>query len=150
MEKLAALCCLWANGLGTKENYMAELDRLFLEDPGDDFLLELEGFGNDCARAWERLGWLAGGSLNIDIFGKELFAALEKVYNENKFPLDEFGRRCFKMWCALPYKPYRSECIEPFHTLTYAADPLSYGDEGQSRNLFEAAFDFYKITQEQE
>lgn len=144
MEKLVALCYVWAFGLDDKVDYYAELDRLFLDNPEDDLLLELEGLGNDRTAAWERLGWLAGSSLNIDIFGKELFAALEKVYNENKFPLAEFGRRCYKMWCALPYKPYQYECIEPFHTLTYADDPLSYGDEGQSRDLYEAAFDYYK------
>lgn len=144
MEKLVALCYVWVFGLSDKDDYYAELDRLFLENPEDDYLLELEGFGNNRAAAWERLGWLAESSLNIDIFGKELFAALEKVYNENRFPLAEFGRRCYKMWCALPYKPYQSEHIEPFCTLTYADDPLSYGDEGQSRNLYEAAFNFYK------
>lgn len=144
MEKLVALCYVWAFGLSDKDDYYAELDRLFLENPEDDFLLELEGLGDDRAAALERLGWLAGSSLNIDIFGKELFAALEKVYNENRFPLDEFGRRCYKMWCALPYEPYNSEHIEPFCTLVYADDPLSYGNEKQSRDLYEAAFNFYK------
>lgn len=144
MEKLAALCCLWAFGLGTKEDYSEELDRLFLEDPESDFLLELEVLGSDCLAAWKRISPLVESSLNVDIFGKELLAALEKVYNENRFPLAEFGRRCYEMWCALPYKPYQYECIEPFHTLTYADDPLSYGDEGQSRDLYEAAFNYYK------
>lgn len=46
MEKLAALCCLWAFGLGTKEDYYSELDRLFLENSEDNFLPELEGLGN--------------------------------------------------------------------------------------------------------
>ena len=144
MEKLVALCYVWAFGLDDKTDYYTELDRLFLKNPEDDFLLELEGLGDDRAAAWERLGWLAESSLNIDVFGKELFAALEKVYNENRFSLTEFGERCYKMWGGLPYMPYQHECIEPFHTLTYAADPLSYGDEGQSRNLYEAAFNYYK------
>lgn len=143
MEKLVALCYVWAFGLSGKDDYAAELNRLYLENPEDDILLELECLGDDRAAAWARLGWLAD-RLNIDSFGKELFAALEKVYSENRFPLAEFGRRCYELWRALPYHPYQYEHIEPFSTLTYADDPLSYGDEGQSRDLYEAAFDYYK------
>lgn len=143
MEKLVALCYVWAFGLSGKNDYAAELDRLFLKDPENDFLLELENLGNDRAAAWARLGWIAD-RLNIDLFGKELFAALEKVYKADAFPLTEFGRRCYELWRALPYHPYQYEHIEPFSTLTYADDPLSYGDEGQSRDLYEAVFDYYK------
>lgn len=143
MEKLAALCCLWALGLSDKDDYAEELDRLFLENPGDDLLLELENLGDDRAAAWARLGWSAD-RLNIDLFGKELFAALEKSYNENKISLAEFGERCYDLWCALPYRPYKYESTEPFNTLTYAGDPLSYGDERQSRELYQYAFDYYK------
>lgn len=143
MEKLVALCYVWAFGLSDKDDYFAELDRLFLENPKDDLLLELEGLGGDRAAAWARLGWFAD-RLNIDLFGKELFAALEKVYSENRIPLAEFGRRCDSLWCALPYHPYQYEHIEPFCTLTYADDPLSYGDERQSRELYQYAFDYYK------
>lgn len=143
MEKLVALCYVWAFGLSDKSDYVSELDRLFLENPEDDFLLELEGLGNDRAKSWERLGRLSD-RVNVDLFGKELFAALEKVYKADVFPLAEFGRRCYKLWCALPYHPYQYEHIEPFCTFTYADDPLSYGDEKQSRELYEAAFDYYK------
>lgn len=146
MEKLVALCYVWAFGLADKDDYVTELDRLFLENPEDDFLLVLEELGNDRAESWERLGRLVD-SVDIDLFGKELFAALEKVYKADVFPLAEFGRRCYKLWCALPYRPFQYEHIEPFSTLTYADDPLSYGDEGQSRGLYEAAFDYYKEKQ---
>ncbi len=138
-----ALCYIWAFGLSDKNDYVSELDRLFLENPEDDLLLKLEELDYDRAAAWARLGWLAD-RLNIDVFGKELFAALEKVYRENRFPLAEFGSRCYELWRALPYHPYQYEHIKPFDTLTYADDPLSYGDEGQSRDLYEAAFDYYK------
>lgn len=143
MEKLVALCYVWAFGLSDKDDYAAELDCLFLKNPEDDLLLELEGLGDDRAAAWARLGWLAERS-NINLFGKELFAALEKSYNENKISLAEFGERCYDLWCALPYHPYQYEHIEPFCTLTYADDPLSWGDEKQTRELYQAAFDFYK------
>lgn len=135
MEKLVALRYVWAFGLSDKDDYVAELDRLFPENPEDDLLLKLEELDNDRTAAWARLGWLAD-RLNIDVF--------EKVYRENRFPLAEFGSRCYELWRALPYHPYQYEHIKPFSTLTYADDPLSYGDEGQSRDLYEAAFDYYK------
>lgn len=143
MEKLVALCCLWAFGLGAKEDYSAELDRLFLENPEDNFLLELECLGGDRAAALHQMTEPLVLSLNVDVFGKELFAALEKVYCENRLPLAEFGGRCYEIWNWLPY-PYIHNCNEPFHTLCYGDDPLSYGDEAQSRRLYEAAFDYYK------
>lgn len=33
---------------------------------------------------------------------------------------------------------------EPFHTLSYADDPLSWNDEKQTRKLYEELFEFYK------
>lgn len=139
MEKLAALCCLWAFGLGTKEDYYTELDRLFLLSPEDDFLFELEDLGGDCAAAWKRIASIA--QTDIDKFGRELFAALEKVYNENTITLKEFGERCYKMWNWFP-AGFRND--DPFFVLCYADDPLSWGDEKQTRELYQKAFDHYK------
>ena len=63
MEKLVALCYVWAFGLSDKDDYVAELDRLFPENPEDDLLLKLEELDNDRTAAWARLGWLADLSL---------------------------------------------------------------------------------------
>lgn len=143
MEKLVALCYLWAFGLGDKEDYYAELDRLFLETPEDDFLLELEGLGNDSAAALTKLSPLAESSLNIDVFGKELIRRIEKYYSKKcntRDSLEEFGKMCYGMWKSFP----ANIDDQPFLTLAYADDPLSWGDEKQTRDLYEAAFDHYK------
>ena len=140
MGKLAALCCLWAFGLGGKEEYSAELDRLFLESPEDDFLLELECLGSDRAAAWERLSPLLCGELNVDEFGRELFARLERLYSQNG-DLAEFGRLCHALWNSLPSS---IDTEDPFYALSYADDPLSWGDEKQTRELYQKAFDHYK------
>ena len=141
MEKLAALCCLWAFGLSEKEDYCTELDRLFMLSSEDNLLFELEDLGGDCGAALARIFPLVEQSLNIDKFGKELFAALENIYNENKFTLVGFGRRCYMMWNWFPsnlcYK-------EPFFTLCYANDPLNWGDERQTRKIYQKAFDYYR------
>lgn len=34
--------------------------------------------------------------------------------------------------------------IEPFHTLSYDDNPLSWGDEEQTRKIYEDFFDFHK------
>lgn len=133
MEKLAALCCLWAFGLSDKDDYAAELDRLFLEKPNDDFLLELENLGGDYRAAWVRISPLIGSDITVDGFGKELFATLEKIYVENRFPLAEFGRVCNALWRFLPGE---LDTKEPFFSLIYADEPLFWGDEKQTRELF--------------
>ena len=141
MEKLAALCCLWTFGLGTKEDYSEELDRLFLKEPESDFLLELENLG-DCAAAWRRLSPLIESSLDVDKFGKELLAALEKVYNENKLSPLDFGERRLHMLYNLPRKISDNE---PFHSLFFADIPYDeYYDEERTREIYQNAFDYYK------
>lgn len=144
MEKLVALCYLWAFGFGSKEEYCVELDRLFLENPDDDFLLELEGLDNDSAAALIKLSPLAEGSLNVDVFGKELFCGLEKFYSENctsQASLEKFGKMCYTMWQSFPAS---IDTKDPFHILCCADDPLSWGDEKQSRELYKKAFEHYK------
>lgn len=141
MEKLAALCCLWANGLGTKEDYSAELDRLFLDDPGNDFLLELETLGGSSA-AWKMICPLVENSLNVDAFGKEFLASLEKTYNENRLSPLTFGERRLHMLYSLPRKITANE---PFHSLFFADIPYDeYYDEERTREIYQKAFDYYK------
>ncbi len=66
---------------------------------------------------------------------------MNQVYKTNTLDIREFADRCYKMWTVLP-KDISMQ--EPFHTLSYADDCLSYGDEKQTRELYEKAFDFYK------
>ena len=144
LEKLAVLCWLWAFGFGSKEEYFSELDRLFLEDPEDDFLLELETFSGDRKAAWARLSPFVETEMNVDKFGKELFGRLEKFYLENcnsRSSLEGFGKTCYAMWQSLPAS---INTKDPFHILCYADDPLSWGDEKQTRELYQKAFEHYK------
>lgn len=141
MERLAALCCLWVFGLGAKEDYLAELDRLFLEKPNDDLLLELEGLGDDRAAAWTRLSSLVEGKLNADVFSKELLSAFEKIYNENSLSPLEFGERLYVLSRAITQN-------EPVHSLFFADIPCDeYYDENQTRELYQKAFNYYKEKQ---
>jgi len=138
MEKLAVLYCLWAFGLSNKEDCLAELDRLFLENPEDDFLLELESLGSDVRAVCMRLTRVIG--TDVDKFGVELFAALEKVYNENRFTLEEFGGRCYDLWSVLPGS-FANDY--PFLSLCYAIDEPVFGEE-HTRKWYREVFDHYK------
>lgn len=140
MEKLAVLYCLQAFGLADKEDCLAELDRQFLKNPEDDFLLELENLGGDTRAACTRLAWFIKTEADVDIFGAELFAALENVYNENKFTLEDFGGKCYDLWSVLPGSFAREY---PFLSLCYAIDEPVFG-EAHTREWYRKVFDYYK------
>ena len=47
----------------------------------------------------------------------------------------------FGLWESLPGN---MQNMEPFWTLCYADDPLSWGDEAQTRNVYEHMLDYYE------
>ena len=146
MESLIAAAFLWYHDLGTYEEYNSLLDKKFLQNPDSDILLELEWCSSDCGKTFEVLfhfwHYEYFQFFDTDIFGKNLFHGLETVYKSNSISLTEFGSRCYQLWTNLSNEPICD--IEPFFTLSYADDCLSYGDEAQTRELYEKAFSFYK------
>lgn len=144
IEKLTALCMLWAFGLGSKEDYCAVLDELFLENPEDDFLLELEDCTRDAAASLARLSPLmSSGEFDVDAFGRELFSQLEKFCDSGAVSMKEFGRRGYNLWCQFP-REFDSD--EPFFTLCWA-DEFYYEGSGWQRGYYQNAFDYYKEKQ---
>ncbi len=145
MERLAVLYCLWAFGLSGKEDYLAELDRLFLENPEDDLLLELEDLGGNTKAARMRLLWDIETRITyVDKFGAELFAALEKVYNENRFTPEDFGEMCYDLWSVLP-ESFANKY--PFLYLCCAIDEPIFGEE-HTRGWYREVFDYYRSKNE--
>ena len=141
IEKLTALCALWVFGLGSKEDYCAVLDELFLEYPEDDFLLELENCTGDAAASLARLfPFMSSGGFDVDTFGRELFSRLEKFCDSGNVSMKEFGRRGYNLWCQLPWG---FNLDEPFYTLNWA-DEFYYEGGGWQRGYYQNAFDYYK------
>lgn len=97
MEKLAALFVLRGKYLCIEEDYQAELDKLFLENPEDDLLLELEMSGKGCDSWYE--GWekLAARISDHDLVEKELFKALGNFYGRYCILPGEY-HRLYKEW----------------------------------------------------
>ena len=146
MESLIAAAFLWYHDLGSCEEYNSLLDKKFLENPDSDILLELEWCSSDCDKTF---GVVFGfwkydyfQFFDTNIFGRYLFYGLEMVYKSDSISIAEFGSRCYQLWINLS-NAFIGE-IEPFFILSYADDCLSYGDEAQTRKLYEEAFSFYK------
>lgn len=113
---------------------------MFLENPEDDLLFELEDLGSDMRAACMRLLLVIETKTDVDKFGAELFAALEKVYNENRLTLEEFGGRCYDLWSVLPGS-FANDY--PFLSLCYAIDEPVFGEE-HTRKWYREVFDHYK------
>lgn len=143
MEKLYAEFLLWKHGFHAKTQYEALLHALFLADASNDFLLELEECTTDAVKTGQAFMRGCGPALSqwdVSIFGAHLFSGLKSVYHTNGMGLEEFGKRCYQLWGDLPSLISKAE---PFWTLSYADDPLSWGDTAQTRSLYEKAFAFY-------
>lgn len=126
MEKLAALFIEWVCELCTKETYFAELNRLFLENPDDDLLLELEMICSvEDYDVWIKPWRALNERTDRALFERELFITLgsfydkycitdkelgeiwarfddwesrEKFFEETgKITLKEFSERCFEL-----------------------------------------------------
>ncbi|MDE7192837.1 MAG: hypothetical protein K2O14_02600 [Oscillospiraceae bacterium] len=149
MEKLTVLLLLFLSGFGSAEPYFAELDRLFLESPDDSFLFELEDCLKDLRGHWARVSERFAANIGDDIkkFGRELSGGVQEFFDENvstgKITLREFGRMGYKLWLLLSDLNIEVDS-DPYVVLCYADEPLDYGDEKQSLELYRYFFDFYK------
>lgn len=143
METLICKSLLWKIGLITSDDYNIALDKMFLKKDDSDILLELECCSSKCDATFEILYnyWKYDcKDFSVDIFGKDLLIELKRVYKSNTFTIKEFSSKCYLLWT---YLPTEINTKEPFHILSYADDCLSYGDEAQTRKLYEELFDFY-------
>lgn len=55
--------------------------------------------------------------------------------------IHSFAEKAYVAWNMLPKS---IDQTEPFWTLSYADDPLSWGDEKQTREIYEKMFRYYE------
>ena len=79
-------------------------------------------------------------NLDIEQFGKVLMSKLKAVY-VNCSDIKRFASQMYSVWESLPRNIQK---LEPFWTLCYADDPLSWGDEEQTRSIYEHMLNYYK------
>ncbi len=144
MEELLACVFLYREGLLPEEDCRKKVDELFLADPENDFLLELEWNLQSMKEVGVRV-WVYCGAhraaLSDEVFGRFLMARLREVYQQEGLDLYTFARRMYSLWKGLP--PWLQN-VQPFWTLCYADDPLSWGDEAQTRELYQRMLDYYE------
>ena len=142
MEELLAYAILLYEDIVTEEEYQKRLDALFLEHPDDRILLDLE-CETDIQEAVIYIrtqldyGYIG---LHPETFGRTLMKKL-KDYYDRCTDLRQFGSKMHSVWESLPGRLYNQE---PFWTLSYADDPLSWGDEEQTRSFYERMFAYYE------
>ncbi len=141
-EELLTLAILSEVDLIDSSCYLENLDYYFLNAPENVILLELEFLYKDINGAILKLLTLnLTNQMDSHYFGKILFKEIGKIYLRNTFTINDFGQKMYSIWNLFIPHPLSEE--EPFWTLSYADDCLSYGDEKQTRELYEKAFQYY-------
>ncbi len=144
MERLYAQVLLWFHGFNDKNNYESLLNEVFLSDPDNNFLLRLQEHSSnllDTRGLFSHYLEYENKDFKHDVFGKSLFEGLELVYKSASFSIKVFDRKCYQLWTDLPSEIIQ---VEPFWTLSYAGECLTWNDEEQTKKLYENAFAFYK------
>ena len=127
MEELLVLAILLYEKIVTEDEYNKRLDELFLENLENEDLLYLE-WETDIKKAIIYIRThIDYNAIDGEQFGKILMDRL-KVYYKNCADIESFASRMFSLWESLPGN---IQDREPFFALSYADEPLSWGDEEQ-------------------
>ncbi len=139
VEELFVYAILCGLGFEKYDKYKETLERLFELNPTDELFWDL--YGRKYKDAMLHIHSIMNEyPLNCELFGKYLMKELRDIYSSAE--ITEFGKKMYELWNRLPNGI--DEMEEPFHILSYADDCLSYGDEKQCRELYEAMFEFYE------
>ena len=140
MEELLVFALLLCEGFDVEAEYGNRLDEMFLENPTDEMLLDLECMSSNIKQSvLHIIANFYFDDFDHYVFGKLLMIKLKKLYACTK--IEVFARRMYSLWKRLPDN---ISCQQPFHTLSYADDPLSWGDEKQTRELYEDMLNYYE------
>ena len=140
MEELLVFAFLLYEDMVTKDEYNKKLDELFLDNLENDDLLHLE-WETDIKKAIIYIRTHVDyNTFDYEQFGKNLMNKLRVCY-ENCSDIKSFANRMYHLWEILPGIIQNRE---PFFMLSYADDPLSWGDEEQTRNIYKKMLNYYK------
>lgn len=141
MEELLAYAILFCEGIiVTEDLYQKRRDELFLKNLDNEMLLYLE-WETDIKKAVTYIKTHVNyQDINREAFGRALMEKLKEYY-DNCADIEEFAGRMYGLWESLPGNIQNEE---PFWTLSYADDPLSWGAEEQTRLIYEKMLNYYK------
>ena len=140
MEEVLAYIFLSYQKIVTEDEYQNRLDELFLENPQNEDLLYLE-WETDIEKAIAYIRQRSDcKAIDTVLFGRCCMDKIAEFYRECSFDIKKFASRMYGLWKILPdFIQYQ----EPFYVLSYADDPLSWGDEEQSRSIYERMMNYY-------
>lgn len=141
MEELI-ICSFFADlNLKSEKLYQEKLDALFLENPENKHLLELELLsGNILESIIYITNHINLNNIKIELFKKNLAEYLKKLYLEMN--IKTFSEICYKIWLRLPESVADDEY---FMILNYANDYVSIGFENVAEKNFENLFSHYEL-----
>lgn len=140
MEELLAFALLLSQKLTEENEYQKRLDAMFLDNPENDDLLYLE-WETDINKAILYINThIDCTTWNCELFGQLLMEKL-KIYYKNCADMKLFGDKIYSLWDCLPGHIQNKD---PFYSMCYANDPLSYGNENQSREIYKSIMDYYR------
>lgn len=140
MEELYIFALLLNEEIISKESYFRRLDTLFLDNPKNELLLHLEWETNISEAILYIKTQIDSNILDYELFGKILMEKI-KTYYEHNPNIKFFADKMYRLWKSLPETLQKKE---PFFALCYADDPLSWGDEEQTREIYEHMMNYYK------
>ncbi len=139
MEELLAYAYLLGEGLIEFNVYENRLNEMFENDTENEDLIELEYLSSSLK---ETIIYIRAhtnyNTMDINKFGKKLFELLKPIYNT--MDIETFAKAMNSLWHGLADN---MQDIDPFWMLSYADEPLSWGDKEQTRELFEKAITYY-------
>lgn len=140
MEELYIFALLLNEEIISKESYFRRLDTLFLDNPKNELLLHLEWETNISEAILYIKTQIDSNILDYELFGKILMEKI-KTYYEHNPNIKIFADKMYRLWKSLPETLQKKE---PFFALCYADDPLSWGDEEQTREIYKHMMNYYK------
>ena len=140
MEELYIFALLLNEEIISKESYFRRLDTLFLDNPKNELLLHLEWETNISEAILYIKTQIDSNILDYELFGKILMEKI-KTYYEHNPNIKIFSDKMYRLWKSLPETLQKKE---PFFALCYADDPLSWGDEEQTREIYKHMMNYYK------
>lgn len=142
VEILLSYAILLYVGLVSDSEYKEILDTYFLKHPDNALLIELEWRTFDIEGTIKMIfDYCLENNVNYDTFGYFFISKLEEIYYQYDMDIQSFGSKMYSIWTLLPSE---IDNKEPFWTLCYADDSLSWGDEKQTRELYQNMFQYYK------
>ena len=139
MEELLAYAYLMRVDLVSYDTYEEKLNELFLENPTNEDLLELAFLIGSMKETIIYIQThIDYNAMDCDKFGRELFCLLKPVYKN--VDIYVFGHKMYSLWKNLAGN---LQAKQPFWSLSYADDPLSWKDEEQARKIYEEMFAYY-------